>query len=212
MTIKLLKRLLVCTALLVSGHVTPADDGLPYRELASPKPTQTGDKIEVLEFFWYGCPHCYAFEPYIKKWLKEKADYIEFVRMPSVLNSQWLVHARAFYVAQELGVLDKTHRALFDAIHRDRRRIVDEKSLANFFAEHDVDKSEFKKKYHSETVEEKIKAAFMAERNFQLTGVPMVVINGKYVTGARQAGSFRAMIDVINDLAEKEHALAQAEQ
>ncbi|MCK5669554.1 MAG: hypothetical protein KAI15_10725, partial [Gammaproteobacteria bacterium] len=70
-----------------------------YKELSSPQPTRTGDKIEVLEVFWYGCPHCYQFEPVVEKWLEEKAGYIEFVRIPGVLGKQWLPHARAYYAA-----------------------------------------------------------------------------------------------------------------
>ncbi len=176
-----------------------------YKKLPTPQPTRTGDKIEVLEVFWYGCPHCYHFEPVLDKWLNEKPDYIEFVRMPGILGKNWLPHARAFYTAEKIGILDIIHTSLFDAIHRDKRKILDEKSLRVFFSEHGVSGDEFDQAYNSKEVEEKVRAAFSAGQNYALTGVPAIIINGKYSTSASMAGSFEKIIDVINTLAAKEY-------
>ncbi|MFT5425126.1 MAG: thiol:disulfide interchange protein DsbA [Gammaproteobacteria bacterium] len=176
-----------------------------YKELSSPQATKTGDKIEVIEVFWYGCPHCYQFEPTINKWLKEKAGYIEFVRIPGVLGPQWVVHARAYYAAENLGVLEKIHEPLFNAIHNEKRKIIDEKSLKSFFAEHGVTGNDFDKAYQSQEVEEKVRTAFSAGKNYELTGVPAIVINGKYTTSASMAGSFEKVVDVINTLSAKEY-------
>ena len=104
--------LLLCISLSLNT-VNAADK---YIKLPLRAYTHTGDKIEVLEFFWYGCSHCYEFEPVIEQWLDDKAEYIEFVRMPAVLGASWMPYARAYYVAQHLDVLDKIHRPLFDAI------------------------------------------------------------------------------------------------
>lgn len=176
-----------------------------YKELSSPQATKTGDKIEVVEVFWYGCPHCYQFEPTINKWLKEKAGYIEFVRIPGVLGPQWVSHARAYYAAENLGVLEKIHQPLFNAIHNEKRKIFDEKSLKSFFAEHGVDGNDFDKTFKSKEVEEKVRAAFSAGKNYELTGVPAIVINGKYTTSASMAGSFEKIVDVINTLSAQEY-------
>jgi len=176
-----------------------------YIELPTAQPTSTGDKIEVVEVFWYGCPHCYQIEPYIEKWLKEKAEYIEFVRMPGILGKNWLSHARAFYAAEKIGVLEKIHKPLFDAIHKDKRKILDEKSLRVFFSEHGVSGDEFDRAYNSSEVEEKVRAAFTAGQGYALTGVPAIIINGKYRTSATVAGDFNKVIDVINTLAAKEY-------
>ena len=176
-----------------------------YKKLPTPQPTRTGDKIEVLEVFWYGCPHCYHFEPVIEKWLEEKADYIEFVRMPGVLGKNWLPHARAFYTAEKLGILDIIHTPLFDAIHKDKRKILDERSLRVYLSEHGISGDEFDQAYNSREVEEKVRAAFSAGQNYALTGVPAIIINGKYGTSASMAGSFEKIIDVINTLAAKEY-------
>ena len=184
--------------------IEPYITGL-YKKLPSPQPTITGDKIEVLEVFWYGCPHCYHFEPFIEKWLKQKAEYIEFVRMPGILGKNWLPHARAFYAAEKLGILEEIHEPLFDAIHRDKRKIIDEKSLRVFFSEHGISGKQFDEAFRSKEVEEKVKTAFTAGKNYALTGVPAVIINGKYVTGASMAGSYDKIIEVINTLAAKEY-------
>lgn len=176
-----------------------------YKELATAQPTRTGDKIEVVEVFWYGCPHCYYFEPVIEKWLEEKAEYIEFIRMPGILGKNWLPHARAFYAAEKLGILEEIHEPLFDAIHKDKRKILDEKSLRAFFSEHGVSGADFDQAYNSREVEDKVRAAFSAGKNYALTGVPAIIINGKYTTSASMAGSFEKIIAVINTLAAKEY-------
>ena len=176
-----------------------------YKELSSAQPTRTGDKIEVLEIFWYGCPHCYHFEPFIEKWLEEKAGYIEFVRMPGVLGKNWLPHAKAFYAAEKLGILNKIHLPLFEAIHKDRRDILSEKNLKVFFSEHGVSGDAFEQAYNSKEVEENVRKAFTAGKNYQLTGVPTVIINGKYETSASMVGDYYKVIDVVNTLAAKEY-------
>jgi len=176
-----------------------------YRELPTPQPTRTGDKIEVLEIFYYGCSHCYTFEPTIERWLGEKAEYIEFVRMPGVLGKNWLPHARAFYAAERLGVLDKIHQPLFDAIHKEKRKIIDKKGLRNFFAEHGVSGDDFNQAYESREVEEKVREAYLAGQRYQLTGVPAVIINGKYGTSVSMAGGLEKVVGVINTLAAKEY-------
>ena len=177
-----------------------------YKKLSSPQPTRTGSKIEILEVFWYGCSHCYYFEPTIGKWLEEKADYIEFVRMPGVLGKNWLPHARAFYAAEKLGVLDKIHQPLFDAIHKEKRKIMDKKELKRFFVGQGVNGDDFDQAFHSKEVENSVRYAFTMGQHYELTGVPAVIINGKYGTSASMAGSYNKIIDVVNTLAAKEHA------
>ena len=177
-----------------------------YKKLLSPQLTRTGDKIEVLEFFWYGCSHCYQFESVIEKWLEDKAEYIKFVRIPAVLGKNWLPNARGFYVAKNLGVLDKIHRPLFDAIHKEKRNITGKKALKMFFAEHGVLGEEFDKAYDSKDVQDNVRYARLMVQRYALTGVPAVIINGKYGTSASMAGGYSAIIDVVNKLAAEEYA------
>lgn len=175
-----------------------------YLPVQPPQPTENGDRIEVLELFWYGCPHCYSLEPYLEHWAKKKPDNVEFRRVPAVLGKNWIPHARAFYTAKELGIVDEIHGPLFDAIHKQKRNINSEDSLRNFFAEHGVDEDEFTRIYNSDKVQDQLKEAFLTGKNYKITGVPSVVVNGKYLTGSALAGSNQNLITVINRLIEKE--------
>ena len=181
----------------------PQEDG--YQEIRPAQPTQVpAGKIEVVEMFWYGCPHCYHFEPYIEKWLKTKPDDVVFRRVPAALNKSWLPHAKAYFTAEKLGILDKIHRPLFDAIHKDRRPIFTEDQLRDFFKEFGVDPDEFTKIYNSDEVETKTKQAFFLARGYRVTGVPSMIINGKYLTSGTLTGSYENMLKVVDNLIKKE--------
>ena len=139
----------------------------------------TGKKIKVVEVFWYGCSRCYSFERHVEKWLTEKEDYIEFVRIPGALGENWLPHARAYYVAEKLGVIEKIHRPLFDAIHEEKRKILDKESLRDFFAEYGVDESKFDELYHSKEVGLDVERSYAFGQRYGIRGVPAIIINGK---------------------------------
>ncbi len=178
-----------------------------YKLIIPPQPTQTGDKIEVIEIFWYGCPHCYDLEPHLEHWLKSKPKDVEFIRVPGILGNGWIAHAKAFYTAEKLGVLDNIHRPLFDAIHKKGRRIMNEKKLKDFFISQGIDGDEFSEIYNSEEIDAKIKNAFILGKNYKITGVPTIIVNGKFRTTASLSGSNAGIIDTINELADRERAL-----
>ena len=169
-----------------------------YRVIDSPQ--TTGDKVQVIEFFWYGCPHCYDFEPYLENWLESKPEHIEFSRMPAILGKHWIAHAQAFYVAESLNVLDKIHQPLFDALHKDNEKIYDEKSLKRFFVAQGVDGDEFTRAFNSAATAKKIKNAIAVGKRYTVTGVPAVVVNGKYVTGSSMTKNHAETIKVIDKL------------
>ena len=191
-------------SLLMLGTQLHAADG--YVDISPAQPTQTGDKIEVLEIFWYGCPHCYDFEPYIKEWLKTKADDVEFRRMPGIFNKNWIAHGKAYYTAEKLDVLDKIHTPLFDALHKERKRIYDDKKIKKFFTSNGIDKSEFTKVYESDEIDTKVKQAFVMGQRYKVTGVPAVIVNGKYMVSGSTAGSFPNVLKIIDQLVDKESA------
>jgi thiol:disulfide interchange protein DsbA len=180
-------------------------EGTHYRRLATPVSTSTEDKIEVVELFWYGCPHCYSLEPAIDRWLEEdKPENAEFVRIPAVLNRNWELGARAFYTARELDVLDKIHSPLMNAIHAQGRPMRNEADLAEFFAEQGVDKEAFRKAYNSFAVETTLRRAQQLVRSYGVHSVPSFVIDGKYVVNASMAGSEERLFEIINYLIQKE--------
>lgn len=175
-----------------------------YTDISPVQPTQTGDNVEVLEIFWYGCPHCYAFEPYIQQWLKTKPGNVEFRLMPGILNENWIPHAKAYYTAVKLGVLDKIHHPLFTAIHKNRRKIYDDNAIKAFFIEQGVDGKEFSRIYNSSEIELIVRDAINIQRNYRISGVPSVIINGKYRTSPSMARSYDNLLKVMDYLVDKE--------
>jgi thiol:disulfide interchange protein DsbA len=206
-----MRKLFAVLILCVIAPLGCADDnafveGKDYVALSKPVPTETGEKVEVLELFWYGCPHCFRFEPYLAQWKKEgMPDYVELVQKSSVLNPSWATLARADFAAELLGVRDEIHQDLFNAIHLEHRPLNDINQLTAFFAEHGVDEIEFQDAYNSFAVETELRKAIRRDRAYKITGVPSVAINGKYVTGGRMAGNNTRMMQIIKYLAEKEH-------
>lgn len=181
-------------------------EGVAYKVLPQAQPTQNPDKIEVVELFWYGCPHCHKFEPYIEKWLKTKPDYVDFIRMPAILREDWSLHARAYYTAETLGILDKIHKPMFDAIHVQKRYLFSEDALMEFFKEYGVSEKDFRNTFHSFTVDSKVRRARLMSRRYMAMGTPAVVVNGKYLTGPGMAKGFDNLIKVINFLVAKEES------
>ena len=185
-------------------------EGTEYLRLASPQPTSTQDKIEVVELFWYGCPHCYYLEPHLDKWLANKPDDVEFIRIPAVLGKSWELLTKGYYVAELLGVLDKTHSELFKALHDKRMKIRDESSLQAFFAEQGVSKEDFTKTFHSFAVAVKMNNSRLMTKRYALTGVPTLIVNGKFSTSGSRAGGTPQIIGVVDYLIAQERARTNA--
>lgn len=177
-----------------------------YEELSPAQPTQHADKVEVIEFFWYGCPHCFDFEPLLAKWVKELPKNVEFIRQPAVFSDLWGKHAKAYYTAEALGVVDKVHTDFFDAIQTQKRQLETEDQLAAFFAEHGVKDADFRTAYKSFLVDTKLRQAAALAARYGVTGVPAVIVNGKYRITGPSAGSHEKMIEVMNQLIQKESA------
>ncbi|CAN5891371.1 thiol:disulfide interchange protein DsbA/DsbL [soil metagenome] len=180
--------------------------GKHYEEIVPAQPVATDGKIEVIEVFWYGCSHCYDFEPYINAWAASKAPDVEFRRIPAAFNKTWRVHAKAYYAAEALGVVDKIHAPFFKALHESKRRLDDEASLAEFFAENGVSKEAFTEAFSSFAVDAKVQQALQSVKQYGIDGVPKVVINGKFRTPGEVGTSFSEMPKVIEFLIDKERA------
>ena len=177
-----------------------------YETLSPAQPTQNPDKVEVIEFFWYGCPHCYSFEPLLEKWVKTLPENVEFIRQPAAFNELWSKHAKAYYTAEALGVVDKVHADFFDAIQNKKEALDTEEALAKFFAAHGVSETQFHEAYNSFVVDAKMRQAPQMATRYGITGVPAIIINGKYKTNGKLAGSHEKMIEVMNDLIKQESA------
>ena len=175
-----------------------------YETLSSVQPTQNPAKVEVIEFFWYGCPHCYSFEPLLEKWAKNLPKNVEFIRQPAAFNDVWSKHAKAYFTAEALGVVDKVHADFFDAIQNKKESLDTEEALAKFFTAHGVNETQFHEAYNSFVVDAKMRQAPLMAARYGLTGVPAIIINGKYKTNGTLAGSHEKMIEVMNKLIKQE--------
>ena len=155
-------------------------------------------KVEVREFFWYGCPHCYTIEPHIKNWNKPKAA--ELVMTPALLGKNWVAHAYTYYALKDLGKLEELHSVLFDAIHGERKRLYTAGQLAEFFEGHGIDKNKFKEAFESFSVSTQVKRAERLGKAYGISNVPTFVINGKYMTSLSMVGSHEKFFKVMDHL------------
>ncbi len=157
-------------------------------------------KVEVIEFFWYGCPHCYHMEPQLDAWLKKKPENVVFKRVPAPINSSWTVHSYFYYTAEALGVSDQLHKPLFEAMHDKKRKLYDEQSLVDFAVEQGVDRQKFTDTWNSFGVYVKVQQARKLGQRYSLDGVPAVGIDGKYKTSGSLAGTYSKMFEIIDQL------------
>lgn len=193
----------VATAIFALSGSTMAANfvaGKDYTVVANPGKVEVAGKIEVREFFWYGCPHCYRLEPHMQTWLKKLPKDVRFVRTPAAMNPVWEQGARGYYVSEALGVRKKTHLPLFHAIHAGGQQIFDQNSQAKFFVKYGVPEAKFNGLFNSFAITSKVAQAKQLAQQYQLSGVPAVVVNGKYVVQGEDA----KVTQVISYLVEKE--------
>lgn len=183
----------------------PFTAGKHYTVLDQPQPTSVSDgKIEVAEVFWYGCPHCYHLEPEVEKWLKDIPATAEFVRMPAPLNKNWEKHARIYYTADALGVLDDVHSKIFSEIHVERNRLSTESQAQAFFEKNGVSADKFKSAYRSFGVDSQLARTKQLVAGYKLRSVPTFVVAGKYVITASSAGGNSKIFEIVDALVAQE--------
>ncbi len=174
--------------------------GTHYDVLETQVRTRDSSKVEVVEVFWYGCSHCYSFEPFVKQWKKNKPDYVDFWASPAIWNATMKLHARAFYAAKALGVFEKLHEPLFTILVVERKRLSNEKEIENLFADYGVDREQFKKTFNSFSINSQVNQADARARSYKVTGTPEVIVNGKYRVSGRSAGGQAKMMEVVDFL------------
>ncbi len=185
-------------ALLLVAFV-PVANAADYQAIDSSASPGGSDSIQVTEFFWYGCPHCYRFAPLIAEWQESKPDDVEFRHMPAVLSDRWALHGRAFFAAKALDVLDEFHMPMFRAMHEDGKRMRSEEEIGEFVDSLGLDGEEFVGAMNSLGVDTRMQRARDLQQTYGVSGTPSVVIDGRYITSGSQAGSFDRMIEVIDE-------------
>jgi len=194
---------LFCFALV--AQAAEYKEGTHYQRIAK-QATDSGDKVEVIEFFWYGCPHCNIFDPILEKWVESKPDNVAFKRVPAVFRPEWKVHARAYYALQAMGAGEKYHSKIFDEIHKNKKRIDTLDSLTDFLVKQGINKEEFTGMYNSMSVDGMLRKAIKQLAGYKIQGVPAMAVNGKYVVSGKSAGSYENMILIVEHLIKKEVA------
>ena len=209
----MLKRWLVAIAALVIagaaassafGQSRPPALGKDYLELSPPQRTETGAKNEVIEFFWYRCPHCYRLQPYLETWVKKLPQDTQFRLIPAALSDEWAVDARIFFALESLGLLERLHRPLFDVIHTQGGAKLNgtayAKWVAGWLAKQGIDMAKYEAALHSSTMDSKIKRAYQTAQAYKVDGVPAIAINGRYVVSATMVGDGPVVIDIADQL------------
>ena len=181
------RRLILTTLLLVALGVTQSawgqfTAGKDYLIINPPQPTDSGNKVEMIEFFWYGCPHCNALQPALIEWLKNKPADVVYRRVPAVLSQGWVPLTQAFYTFEALGLTDNLHHEMFSAIHKDKIKLQDPNTLFDWAAKHGIDRKKFMDTYNSFGVRSRVQRAIELSRNYNVPGTPAIAIDGRYLT------------------------------
>ena len=199
--------MMLAAVLLVSAAVSQAANytaGQHYKVLSNPTLPRNPDKIEVVEVFWYGCGHCNHFEPTVQAWKKFLQADVDFYQLPAQFSRQWKIHAGLFYLTKALKVNDKAHQAIFDSIHKKREPLFSEGDQKEFLAQFGVSEADFDKYHDSFGVRRQLKQADEKVRTWGISGVPAIIVNGKYMVNASSAGGEEKIFDVVNYLIEQE--------
>ncbi|HZQ74338.1 MAG TPA: thiol:disulfide interchange protein DsbA/DsbL [Burkholderiales bacterium] len=171
-----------------------------YTELKPPQPTESGGKIEVIEFFWYGCPHCYNLEPTLEAWAKKLPADVALRLIPAVFNERWAYDAAIFYTFDALGVLERVHRPFFDAIHRDRLRTDNPAALSEWLGKNGIDPKKFQETFKSFGVQSKTRRATQQTVAYKIDGTPAMAVQGRFTVSAEQGRTQQGLLQTVDYL------------
>ena len=189
------------------GQIERFVAGTHYQEIANPVNTNDSSKVEVIEAFWYGCSHCFRFEPLIADWEDNTPDYVDFVRFPALWNGLMKVHAQVYYAAEALDSLDVLHEQIFNAINVERNMLQNEDQIGDLFEQHGVSQSDFESAFNSFSVRTKVNQAEKRMTDYGIRSTPNMIVNGKYlVATGENVRTQQEMLDIVDFLVEKERS------
>lgn len=177
-----------------------AEWGKDFAPVSPPQAVETGKNIEVLEVFYYGCPHCFHLEPVIAPWSKRLPKDVSFRRMPGVFNDSWLPLTKAYYALEAIKELDRLHEPLFSAYHEKHVDLKTDTAIIDWVAKQGVDRSKFSNAFNSFSVQNKALRAKQMTKAYGLTGVPSVIVDGKYLSSASMTGNNESLMPVLDQL------------
>ena len=188
---------------LVAAQSPKIEEGFDYRILPIPQPVEAKGKVEVIEFFWYGCPHCYDFEPELNAWLKRQAKDVTFRKVPVAFRDDFMPHSQLFYALESMGKGEAMNDKVMYAMHKENKRLMTENEIADWVASQGIDRNTFLAAYRSFAVVSKARAARQMADAYRIDGVPTIVMQGRYVTSPSIAGTKAKAIAVMEYLEQK---------
>jgi thiol:disulfide interchange protein DsbA len=198
------RKILLLLFLLVNLPLVAAEkfqDNVNYFEIFPGYPGSEAGKIEVTEFFWYSCPHCFDFEPHLAQWLASKPADVNFIKVPVSFNATARFHAETYYALQMMAVAEEVHQKIFAAIHDKKRKLADVDAMADFLDEQGVDAQKYRQTIKSFAVQTRVNRAEEMARRFSITGVPAIVVNGAWRTG--RTHDYQEMLTLVDFLINK---------
>ena len=172
-----------------------------YSTLGAALQTEDPAKVEVAEFFWYGCIHCYNLEPLVEKWEKTLQKDVQFRRVPAIFNDRWALDAAIFYTFEAMGVLDKMHKPFFDAIHRERLKSDNKQALTEWLQKQGLDPKKFDDTMRSFGVQTKVRRAAQLTAAYKIDGTPAMAVHGRYTVSTEQGRTREGMFETVDYLA-----------
>ena len=201
---KLLSILFLSFGLVASAaHASPAAPvaGKDYTTLSTPQPVEApAGKIEVIEFMWYGCPHCNEFDPYLEAWVKKQGPDVVFKRVPVAFRDDFIPHSKLYHAVDALGLANQLTPTIFHEIHVNKNYLLTPEDQAKFLAKNGVDPKKFMDAYNSFSTQSAIQRDKKLIEDFKIDGVPTLAVQGKYETGPAQTNSLPGTIQVLDYL------------
>lgn len=198
------KALMPFLMLLASALTAAAVRAADFAPVSPPQPTESDGKIEVVEFFWYGCPHCNAFEPTLEAWVRQLPADVAFHRVPVAFSAEpFVAHQRIFYALDSLGLVASLHRKVFYAIHNDRLRLDQPAEISAFMAKNGVDAARFMEAYGSFGTQARLRQANQLVDGYKIDGVPALGIHGRFYTSGTLAGDNGRALAVTDFLVQR---------
>ena len=194
---------LFCLSGIVLAQGQKIEEGFDYRILPIAQPLESKGKVEVIEFFWYGCPHCYDFEPELSSWVMRQPKDVVFRRVPVAFRDDFMPHSQLFYALEAMGKGDAFNEKVMYAMHKENKRLLTEPEIADWVASQGIDRNTFLATYRSFAVVSKARTAKQLVEAYRIDGVPTIVMQGKYVTSPSIAGTKAKAIAVMDHLEEK---------
>jgi thiol:disulfide interchange protein DsbA len=184
----------------VAAQEIRARQNIEYRVLASPQPAETGANIEVIDFFWYGCPFCNELQPALFDWIKKKPADVAVRHVPAILRDNWAPHARIYYALELLGEVERLHLAVYHSYHVEQLYMSKPDVMEQWAVKNGIDRRRWMDAYYSPEVDAKISRAFQATKRYDIQGTPSLVVDGRYLTSSSMTPSVSGVVPVLDDL------------